>query len=135
MCFARRVSHKLRTSGLCGCRPSQRSVALKLAGLFADRMSVESRRSPGVFVDVAVGLYVLAAGVVLLFALAWTLAPFENTEPNTAWELAQLGLAVIGLATAAAMARAFWGGNSRDAGMLFLVSLLSFTVWAVVIGG
>jgi hypothetical protein len=91
--------------------------------------------SRSLLVDLAVGVYLLAAGVAALFALGWTLAPFENAEPNTALELAQLGLAVIGLATAAAMARAFWGGNSRGAGMLFLVSLLSFAIWAVVIGG
>ena len=97
-------------------------------------MSMKSSRSGGALVDVAVGVYVLAAGLAVVFALGWTLAPFENAAPRTGFWLAQLGLALVGLATAVAMARAFWGGDSRRAGLLLLVSLLSFAAWAVVIG-
>jgi hypothetical protein len=90
-------------------------------------------RSP--LVDLAVGIYVVAAGVVVLFALGWATAPFENTDPpSTAFWLGEIGLAVAGLATAVAMALAFWGGNPRNASLLFLLSVASLLAWAIVIG-
>jgi hypothetical protein len=64
---------------------------------------VESIRRRSLSVDLAVFLYLFGTGTAVLFSVGWAMAPFENTEPNTAHDAALVGLAVTALATGGAM--------------------------------
>jgi hypothetical protein len=85
--------------------------------------------------DLAAGIWAVGAWLAALATLGWVLAPFENTESNMAAELSLLALATIGAVSAAATARARWRDDSRSAGLLFVLSLLSFAVWTVLLRG
>jgi hypothetical protein len=90
---------------------------------------VEPGRPRSLLADLAVFAYLLAAATATIFSLGWAAAPFENAPDNTGYDLALVGIAAAGLATAAAMARAFWADNSPRAVRWLLVSLASFAAW------
>jgi hypothetical protein len=94
---------------------------------------VKSIRPRSLWVDVAVFLYLIGAGTAVVFSVGWAMAPFENTDPNTAHEAALVGLAVTALATAWAMARAVWRGDWSSARVLLLASVVSLAIWALAL--
>ena len=69
--------------------------------------SVESsRRQSALLLDLAVRLYLLGTGVIVLCSLVWAMAPFENVDPDGGHEfLVLLALGVGALTSAGAMAR------------------------------
>jgi hypothetical protein len=94
---------------------------------------VESIRPRSPWVNLAVFLYLIGAGTAVLVSVGWAMAPFENTDPNTAHDAALIGLAVAALATAWAMARAVWRGNSSSARVLLIASVVSLAIWALAL--
>jgi hypothetical protein len=94
---------------------------------------VESIRRRSLWVDLAVFLYLFGTGTAVLFSVGWTMAPFENTEPNTAHDAALVGLALTALATAWAMARAVWRDDLSSARILLLASVVSLAIWALAL--
>ena len=92
---------------------------------------METTRPRSLWVDLVVFLYLFGTGTVLLFSVGWAMAPFENSDPDTAHDAALVGLAVTSFTTAALMARAVWRGNHSRALLPLLVSVLSLSIWAL----
>ena len=92
-----------------------------------------SRRQQSLLLDLAVGLYVLGAGVATLFSIGWASAPYENADPDSTHELVLIGLAVGALAAAVAMARAFLAGNSSRTRPALVISLTCLAGWVVAL--
>jgi hypothetical protein len=90
-----------------------------------------SRRQPSPLVDLAVGLYALGTGVTAVFSIGWAIAPFENTDPNTAHELLLVGLALAAVVSAVVMGRAVRDGNSVRAWRALGGSLVCLGFWAI----
>jgi hypothetical protein len=92
-----------------------------------------SRPQPSPLVELAVCLYVLGTGVTALFSIGWSMAPFENSEPDTTHELVLVGLSLCALAAAAAMTRAVWRDQAAHALAPLAVSLVCVAAWVVAL--
>jgi hypothetical protein len=101
----------------------------------ADHGSMEGPPQHHILFDLAAGIYVFAAMAATAAAFVWAVAPLENTEHDPALEALQLGVALVGLATAGRMAGILWRDETHGAGTMLGLSLASFAVWGLLITG
>ncbi|MGH3340495.1 MAG: hypothetical protein ACRDPL_16930 [Propionibacteriaceae bacterium] len=106
---------------------------LKPSAWTTDLTDMERERGYGGVWHLAAALYAAVTGLAAGLSVGWVMAPIENAEENTRWEVALVGLALLAFVAGSRMAFAVWSGDSSSARLLLVASLGSLAVWALLL--